>query len=84
MSSSSPHCSLNAVHDSIETNVVVVVWGGGAVIVQVPVIEQTWPHLQGSVMSLTHFVPSRTVASLPENTCLYISQKFSSSKLVFS
>lgn len=46
----------------------------GAVIVQVLLAERAWHHLQGSVKSLTHFVPcvfeglSHAVASLPENT----------------
>lgn len=47
--------------------------------VQVPVTEQTWHHLQGSVVSLTHLVPcdffkkiffkkpTYAVATLPEN-----------------
>lgn len=54
----------------------------GAVIVQVPLAEQTWHHLQGSVKSLTHFMAcvfeglSHAVASLPENTFMCISQVF--------
>lgn len=49
----------------------------GAVIVQVPLAEQTCHRLQGSVKSLTHFVLcvfeglSHAVASVPENACVF-------------
>lgn len=80
MSSSSPRC-LNTVQDSGETDVVLCASACACVCVgvsvQVPVTEQTWHHLQGSVASLTHLVPcdffffffkepTHAVATLPE------------------
>lgn len=96
----SPRCSLNAVQDSSERErercwrwkfilPSYLFTVTAAVIVQVPLAERVWHHLQGSVKSLTHFVLcvfeglSHAVSSLPGNSFLCISQKCSSSKLFF-